>query len=169
MAIMTGERHERVFCFRIQLCSKNPESRQGRIQGQVSGESKELSRAGWDKVLEPGCGTGVMRGGRQPEIAQCGQIVLSDLSAGMLEAAKTTLKAYDRMECRIIDIQAIPYEDAGFDFVIANMMLYHVPDLKKGLSEVRRVLKPGGAFCCATYGEHDIIFDSGIFELIMQS
>lgn len=36
-------------------------------------------------------------------------------------------------------------------------MLYHVPDLAKGLSEVRRVLKDGGLFCCATYGENGMM------------
>ena len=34
-------------------------------------------------------------------------------------------------------------------------MLYHVPDIEKGLREVRRVLKKGGVFYCATYGEHN--------------
>ena len=37
------------------------------------------------------------------------------------------------------------------------MMLYHVSDLGKGLSEVRRVLRPGGKFYAATYGEHGIV------------
>ena len=45
------------------------------------------------------------------------------------------------------------------------MMPYHVPDLKKGLSEVRRVLKEGGAFYCATFGEHGIMeYLSGILS-----
>jgi len=43
-----------------------------------------------------------------------------------------------------IDVQAIPYNDASFDVVIANHMLYHVPDLPKALAEIRRVLRPGG-------------------------
>ena len=56
-----------------------------------------------------------------------------------------------------MDIQSIPYPDQTFDAVIANMMLYHVPDLDRGLREVRRVLKPGGAFYCATYGENGMM------------
>jgi ubiquinone/menaquinone biosynthesis C-methylase UbiE len=51
-----------------------------------------------------------------------------------------------------IDIQDIPFPDNCFDIVIANYMLYHVPDLEKGLSEVKRVLKSGGKFYCATNG-----------------
>ena len=37
------------------------------------------------------------------------------------------------------------------------MMLYHVPDIGKGLTEVQRVLKSEGRFYCATYGEHGIV------------
>jgi len=63
----------------------------------------------------------------------------------------------DNVEYMVIDIQNIPFEDDSFDVVIANMMLYHVPDIDKGLSEVRRVLKGGGNFYAATYGEHGIM------------
>lgn len=51
-----------------------------------------------------------------------------------------------------IDIQDIPFPDNCFDVVIANHMLYHVPDLSKALSEVRRILKSGGKFYSATNG-----------------
>ena len=37
------------------------------------------------------------------------------------------------------------------------MMLYHVQDIRRGLGEVRRVLKPGGTFYCATYGENGVM------------
>ena len=73
------------------------------------------------------------------------------------ETAKETVGMNPRVDYQVIDIQNIPYQDGSFDIVIANMMLYHVPDLHKGLSEVRRVLKPGGSFYCATYGEHGIM------------
>jgi len=45
-------------------------------------------------------------------------------------------------------------------------MLYHVPDITKGLTEVRRVLRKGGLFYCATYGEYGIIkYLSKIFSM----
>ena len=44
----------------------------------------------------------------------------------------------------------------AWDVVIANMMLYHVPELGRGLSEVRRVLRAGGRFYCATFGENGV-------------
>ena len=109
------------------------------------------------KVLELGCGTGDMWKGQEDLITSCESLVLSDFSEGMLENAKTNLGEKLGLEYRVIDIQNIPFDDESFDVVIANMMLYHVPDLNRGLSEVRRVLKKGGAFYCATYGEHGIM------------
>ncbi|MBD5556786.1 MAG: class I SAM-dependent methyltransferase [Roseburia sp.] len=109
------------------------------------------------KVLELGCGTGDMWKHEDAVINSCSQLVLSDFSEGMVETAKQNLSSYDNIEYRVIDIQKIPYEDETFDIVIANMMLYHVPDIDEGLAEVRRVLKKNGSFYCATYGEHGII------------
>ena len=75
----------------------------------------------------------------------------------MLDKAKETLKNETGISWQVIDIQEIPYPDRSFDAVIANMMLYHVPDLNKGLGEVRRVLKENGVFYCATYGENGMM------------
>lgn len=109
------------------------------------------------KVLELGCGTGDMWKNRESLIRACSKLILSDFSEGMVETAKNNIGSFGNMEYKVIDIQEIPYENETFDIVIANMMLYHVPDIDKGLSEVRRVLKRGGCFYCATYGEHGII------------
>lgn len=109
------------------------------------------------RVLELGCGTGDIWQKHGDLIEKCGELVLSDFSEGMLETAKANVTGFDNVKHMVIDIQSIPFETGSFDMVIANMMLYHVPDLEKGLSEVRRVLKDGGTFYCATYGEHGIV------------
>lgn len=109
------------------------------------------------KVLELGCGTGDMWRNREEIINLCSKLVLSDFSEGMVAATKDNLSSYDNIEYRVLDIQEIPYKDEAFDIVIANMMLYHVPDINRGLAEVRRVLKKNGSFYCATFGEHGII------------
>ena len=108
-------------------------------------------------VLELGCGTGDMWKGKHALISRCSRLVLSDFSEGMVNKTKETLAAESGIEYLTVDIQSIPFPDHTFDVVIANMMLYHVPDLAKGLSEVRRVLKEGGTFYCATYGENGMM------------
>ena len=107
------------------------------------------------KVLELGCGTGSLWIGRDELISQFGKLVLTDFSEGMLETARKNLGEKDQIEYRVADIQDLPFEDNTFDMVIANSMLYHVPDIGKGLREVRRVLKAGGIFYCATFGENN--------------
>ena len=109
------------------------------------------------KVLELGCGTGDMWKNREGLIKLCSKLILSDFSEGMLSTTKNNIGECNNVDYKVIDIQEIPFENETFDVVIANMMLYHVPDIDKGLAEVRRVLKRGGLFYCATYGEHGII------------
>ncbi len=107
------------------------------------------------RILELGCGTGQMWQTHFPLLSGC-HLTLTDFSAGMLESARKNLSGWENLDFQIVDIQNIPYPAASFDAVIANMMLYHVPDLDLGLAEVRRILKPGGTFYCATFGENGI-------------
>ena len=108
-------------------------------------------------VLELGCGNGEMWLGKEDVVRRCSRLILSDFSQGMLDSAKEKLRDYSGIEYRMIDIQDIHFPENEFDVVIANMMLYHVPDLFLGLQEVRRVLKDGGSFYCATYGENGMM------------
>ena len=51
-----------------------------------------------------------------------------------------------------LDDQALPFDAGTFDAVVANHMLYHVPDLDAALSEFARVLRPGGRLFAAANG-----------------
>jgi len=65
----------------------------------------------------------------------------------------------------VADAQHLPFADGSFSVVIANHMLYHVPDRARALAEARRVLEPGGRFYAATVGnEHMRELD----ELVMR-
>jgi SAM-dependent methyltransferase len=48
------------------------------------------------------------------------------------------------------DVQDLPFEEAEFDVAVAAWMLYHVPDIDRGLAELARVLKPGGILVAVT-------------------
>ncbi len=107
-----------------------------------------------DRILELGCGNGSMW--TDHALPAGAELILTDFSEGMLASAQANVGVRDGISFRQADIQQIPYADESFDAVIANMMLYHVPDLRKALSEVLRVLKPGGIFYCATSGTNGI-------------
>jgi SAM-dependent methyltransferase len=102
-------------------------------------------------VLELGCGPGWLWLSNRERIPADWQITLTDFSEGMLAEAKQNLAyAPHAFTFAVADVQAIPYLDASFDMVIANHMLYHVPDIPAALAEMRRVLKAGGRFYAST-------------------
>ncbi|MHB1483080.1 MAG: class I SAM-dependent methyltransferase [Saccharofermentanales bacterium] len=102
------------------------------------------------KILELGCGNGQFWENRINKLPAKSTIILSDLSDGMLDIVQKKYSGFMNVSVRKIDIQEIPFPEGSFDIIIANFMLYHVPDISKGLSEVKRVLKPGGIFYAAT-------------------
>ncbi len=106
------------------------------------------------RVLELGCGPGFLWASNQGRVPTGWQIVLSDFSPGMLQEARQRL-GEERFSYQVIDAQTIPFADESLDAVIANHMLYHVPDLPRALTEIRRVLKPAGHLYATTIGrEH---------------
>jgi len=103
------------------------------------------------RILELGCGTGVFWKKNGDNIMDNWSITLSDLSKGMLQSAKENLeKTNHKFIYKEIDAQHIPYEDESFDVIIANSMLYFVPDIEKAISEIKRVLVKGGTFYATT-------------------
>ncbi len=105
------------------------------------------------RILELGCGTGNLWSENLDRIPAGAEIVLSDSSKGMLEQAQQNLQnSRSFFQFKVIDAQSIPFDDVSFDIVIANHMLYHVPDRAKALSEISRVLKPTGRFYSSTGG-----------------
>lgn len=109
------------------------------------------------RILELGCGNGSMWPEMIGSLPKDCELNLTDFSQGMLDAARARIGEHPGLSYRVVNIMDIPYETGSMDVVIANMMLYHVPDIDRALAEVRRVLKPGGIFYCATYGENSIM------------
>lgn len=105
------------------------------------------------RVLEVGCGSGALWQRVHSRVPGDAQLTLSDMSFGMVKQARANLESLlpnlTLLQC---DTQQLPFADASFDVVFANHMLYHVPDLARGVGEIRRVLEPGGQLYAATNG-----------------
>jgi len=109
------------------------------------------------KILELGCGHGLLWKENIDRIPAGWNITLSDFSSGMLDAAWRNLVVSGRaFQFKEIDAQSIPFEDEAFDAVIANHMLYHVPDRPKAIAEIKRILKPGGRLIATTIGQNHL-------------
>lgn len=108
-------------------------------------------------VLDVGAGPGNYCDAIQARIPN-GQLVMGDLSFGMAQQAQ------EMASCSVLtfDAQDLPFPDGMFDVVLANHMLYHVPDIDRALLELRRVLRPGGCLVASTNstGHHLTEFDT---------
>jgi SAM-dependent methyltransferase len=102
-------------------------------------------------VLEVGCGEGELAARMQAELAAT--VVAVDQSARMVELARAR-----GVDARVADVQALPFEHASFDVAVAAWVLFHVPDLDRGIAELARVLKPGGRLVAVT-NDADHLFE----------
>lgn len=109
------------------------------------------------RVLEVGCGPGMQWVSQRARIPAGWQVTLTDLSAGMVAEARANLGDLPNFGFAQADAMALEMADNALDAVIANHMLYHVPDMDRALSEFARVLKPGGWLFAATNGSKHVL------------
>jgi SAM-dependent methyltransferase len=94
-------------------------------------------------VLEVGGGPGELAERMQRELGA--EVSFVDISPRMVELARGR-----GIDAQVADVQELPFADGAFDTVVAAWMLYHVPDVGRGLAEIARVLRPGGALIAVT-------------------
>ena len=103
-------------------------------------------------VMEIGCGTGAFWRANIQRLPTNIRSTLLDLSSGMVTAARSSVNRDARFSFAAADAQNLPFSDHQFDAVLANHMLYHVPNISQAVKELRRVLLPGGRLCASTNG-----------------
>ena len=101
-----------------------------RLAGEVSGR----------RILDAGCGSGPL----SAALRASGAVVTGlDVSGAMIDLARQRLG--EDADLHVADLGApLPFADAEFDDVIASLVLHYLEDWAGPLSELRRVLKPGG-------------------------
>lgn len=120
-------------------------------------EAPLLSRLGADiggaDVLEVGCGEGA---GTQTLLNQLGaaRVTAIDLDPQQVRRAQRRLRSEERAEVQQGDITALPVPDSSVDAVANFGIIHHVPDWRVAISEVARVLKPGGQFLFEEVTKH---------------
>jgi SAM-dependent methyltransferase len=79
--------------------------------------------------------------------------MLTDLSIGMVEeAVERTRASFGDVDGAVVNAVTLPFAAHTFDTVVANHMLYHVPDPSQAVGELRRVLRDDGVLIAATNG-----------------
>jgi SAM-dependent methyltransferase len=98
------------------------------------------------RVLEVGGGPGELAERMRDELGA--DVSFVDTSSRMVELARAR-----GLDAQVGDVQKLPFADARFDTAVAAWMLYHVPDLDRGIAELARVLPPGGRLVAVTNSE----------------
>lgn len=107
------------------------------------------------EILELACGNGALWSKNGCTTNSDSNIILTELFEDMINEAKMNLNSYGtNFKYMLEDPQKLTFEDNAFDIVIANHILFFMKDLDIVLSEIRRVLKPGGHIYCSTIGEN---------------
>ena len=101
-------------------------------------------------VLEVGCGPGVFAARLVAELPGIA-LLATDQSQRFVELTRERGVA-----AQLQDVQHLLAPDASYDVAVAMWMLYHVPDLDRGLAELRRVLRPGGSLVAVTNGDEHV-------------
>ncbi|MCH5224575.1 MAG: bifunctional demethylmenaquinone methyltransferase/2-methoxy-6-polyprenyl-1,4-benzoquinol methylase UbiE [Muribaculaceae bacterium] len=112
---------------------------------------RELEPERPSKILDIATGTGDLAF-RLHELEPNARITGIDLSEGMLEEARKKLNLYPPEVKRLIafgkaDSLALPFHHGEFDLVTVAYGVRNFSDLRKGISEMRRILRPGGVLC----------------------
>jgi ubiquinone/menaquinone biosynthesis C-methylase UbiE len=98
-----------------------------------------------DRVLDLGCGAGELTGDLQPAK---GSVVGVDVAEGALRRARARHPDVSFLRAEIDG--PLPLEDNAFDVVWSSEVIEHVADTARWMSEVRRVLRPGGRLLVTT-------------------
>jgi SAM-dependent methyltransferase len=111
------------------------------------------------RVLDAGCGAGWLWAESSAAWPADVALVLCDLSPGMVDEAVGRASAGDRfasVDGRAVDVQRMPFDAGSFDRVVANHMLYHLPDPALGVAELARVVAADGVVVAATNGRRHV-------------
>jgi ubiquinone/menaquinone biosynthesis C-methylase UbiE len=126
-----------------------------------------------ERVLEVGCGTGVLSLLAKMIVGEGGAVEGIDIAPKMVARARQKAeKAGLPINFRVASMDELPYRDGVFDAVISSMMFHHLPLRIKGrgLEEVYRVLKIGGRFLlCDFCSPHDLVFPIAYLMFIWTS
>ena len=104
------------------------------------------------RVLDVATGTGKVACTAARAVGAKGRIIGIDLSEGMLAQARRKAEGLP-VEFRLMDAERLEFEDATFDVVLCGFAVWFLPDILRGMREMRRVLQPGGRLAFSTWAK----------------
>ncbi|WP_342525719.1 demethylmenaquinone methyltransferase [Chryseomicrobium sp. FSL W7-1435] len=115
-------------------------------------------------ALDVCCGTADWTIALGQDVGSTGRVVGLDFSKNMLSVGHEKTAKYDQIELIHGNAMELPFEENSFDYVTIGFGLRNVPDYKKVLSEMSRVVKPGGMVVCLETSQPESKLFNGLFR-----
>ena len=131
------------------------------------------------RVLDVGAGTGDSTLVAARRVGSRGRVLATDVSASMLEVAAELARqaGLTNVDTRVVDAQRLDLDPDSFDAAVSRNCLMLIPDYRRALTSIRRILKPGGRFAAIVFSApdrcpylslpHAIVFRMGRFTSLV--
>jgi ubiquinone/menaquinone biosynthesis C-methylase UbiE len=111
-----------------------------------------------ERVLDIACGTGVVTRLAAERVGPKGTVAGLDINPAMLAVARSVPSSGAAISWHEASAESVPLPDESFDVVVSSLGVQFVPDKASALSEMHRVLSPGGRLAIATVGPTPPLF-----------
>jgi SAM-dependent methyltransferase len=99
------------------------------------------------------------------QVTSSGRVIATDKSTDMVAAASERCASLDQVSAQQGDVTALAHDDASYDAVTCTQVLLYVADVDKAISEMTRVLKPGGKLAILETDWHGTVMNSNYPEI----
>ena len=120
----------------------NSQRHSSRIANQAEQRLRSIEPQPGERLLDVGCGNGAAA----IHLARTFRLDATgiDIDADQIQAAAEAANGLPDTRFIVGDANALPFPDGEFDLVYTNKATHHIPDWRRAISEMARVLKPGG-------------------------
>jgi ubiquinone/menaquinone biosynthesis C-methylase UbiE len=120
------------------------------------------------RVLDIACGTGLVAFSAAQAVGADGEVLGVDISEQMVQACRQRAQARQVHNARFerMDAESLQLADASFDVVVCALGLMYLPDPARAISEMKRVLRPGGRLVIAVWGDRAQCGWSPVFQIV---
>ena len=113
-----------------------------------------------EKVFDIGCGVGFLAHELALKVGKSGKVVGIDQNPEMIRHSQQRCEGLPQIEFNEGDASQLPAEDQSFDAVSCTQVLLYVKDVSKVLTEMRRILKPGGRLVIVETAWRGVVLNS---------